>query len=189
MGIASRFFREAIRSEQKPGQETLSGEGLTNNRRASIIRNDSELGSMKPEDIQRRIIEGMRDKGLKLTSQRLVIIEILARRKSHPSAPDVLAKARKKAPRISLSTVYYTLDMLKREGLIRELEFTDRDNRYEGDISDHLNLVCKRCGKIEDFPASSPVPAEKVAQKAGFKVDGVRLEYYGYCRECQVKRP
>jgi Fe2+ or Zn2+ uptake regulation protein len=113
---------------------------------------------MKSEEIRRRIIEGMKEKGLKLTSQRLVIVDIIAASRSHPSAADVFAAARKKAPRISLSTVYYTLDSLKRAGLIRELEFTDLDNRYEGDVSDHLNLVCRGCGKIEDFQAASPVP-------------------------------
>jgi Fe2+ or Zn2+ uptake regulation protein len=143
---------------------------------------------MKSEEVRRRIIEGMKEKGLKLTSQRLVIVDIVAGTKSHPSAADVFAQARKKVPRISLSTVYYTLDILKREGLIRELEFDDLDNRYEGDVSDHLNLVCKGCGKIEDFQAASPVPPESVEKRTGFKVDGVRLEYYGYCRKCRAMK-
>jgi Fe2+ or Zn2+ uptake regulation protein len=143
---------------------------------------------MKPDDIRRRIIEGMKEKGLKLTSQRLVIVDILAGTKSHPSAADIFSEAKKKVPTISLSTVYYTLDTLKREGLIKELEFTDLDNRYEGDISDHLNLVCKGCGKIEDFHAASPVAAEKVEKETGFKVDGVRLEYHGYCRKCRAMK-
>ena len=140
---------------------------------------------MTSDEIRQRIIEGMKDKGLKLTSQRLAIVDIVAEAKTHPSAADVFVAARMKAPRISLSTVYYTLDALKRAGLIRELEFTDLDNRYEGDVSDHLNLVCRGCGKIEDFPAASPVPPPDVEKKAGFKVEGVRLEYYGYCRKCR----
>jgi len=143
---------------------------------------------MKPQEIKKRIIQGMRQQGLKLTRQRLAVIDIIAGEKSHPSAAGVFAQAKKKAPQISLSTVYLTLDVLKRAGLIKELEFADRDSRYEGDISHHLNLVCNGCGRIEDFKAPSPpVPAENVEKSTGFRVDGIRLEYYGYCRACRMK--
>lgn len=94
---------------------------------------------MESQEIKRRIIKGMKENGFKLTRQRLEIIDILAREKSHPSASAILGEVRKKEASISLSTVYYTLDLMKRAGLIRELEFDDRDSRYEGDISDHLN--------------------------------------------------
>jgi Fe2+ or Zn2+ uptake regulation protein len=143
---------------------------------------------MEPREIKRRISEGMREKGLRLTRQRLEIVDIIAGEKSHPSASFILAKARTNAPTISLSTVYYTLDTLKRAGLIRELEFDDRNSRYEGDVSDHLNLVCTSCGKIEDFEAPKPVPIENVEKKTGFRADSVRFEYYGLCRECRAKR-
>lgn len=142
---------------------------------------------MEAREIKRRIIEGMKEKGLKLTRQRLEIIDILACEKSHPSASVILAEARKKAPTISLSTVYYTLDAMKKAGLIRELEFNDRDSRYEGDVSDHLNLVCTACGKIEDFGAPKPVSLEKLEKKTGFRTDSTRLEYYGLCRDCRKK--
>jgi Fur family peroxide stress response transcriptional regulator len=143
---------------------------------------------MTPESIKERIIEGMREKRLKLTRQRLEIVDILARKKSHPSAHSIFVEARKNEPSISLSTVYYTLDMLKRSRLIKELEFDDGNSRYEGDISDHLNLVCTRCGKIEDFEAAKPVSMEKVEKETGFRPDSVRFEYYGLCRECRIKR-
>ena len=61
---------------------------------------------MKPEEISVRIIGRMKEIGLKLTRQRLEIIDLLAREKTHPSAHDVFVKARKKAPTISLSTVW-----------------------------------------------------------------------------------
>jgi Fur family peroxide stress response transcriptional regulator len=144
---------------------------------------------MTSEEIKGWIIEGMKEKGLKLTRQRLAIIDILSGTKSHPSAAVVFAEARKKAPTISLSTVYLTLDILKTADLIRELEFDDLDNRYEGDVSDHLNLICKACGRIEDFQAVSPVPPENIEKETGFKVSGVRLEYYGYCQHCRTMKP
>jgi Fe2+ or Zn2+ uptake regulation protein len=142
---------------------------------------------MTRQEIKKRILDGMRENGLKLTRQRLAVIDIIAGEKSHPTATAVFAKARKKVPQISLSTVYYILDVMKRAGLIKELEFDDQDSRYEGDISDHLNLVCKECRSIKDFKAPLPVPPEDVENSTGFRVDGMRFEYYGYCRKCRIK--
>jgi Fe2+ or Zn2+ uptake regulation protein len=130
----------------------------------------------------------LRGKGFKLTPQRLEIIDILSSDKSHPSVQDILAKARKKAPKMSMSTVYYTLNMLKKEGLIKEIEFYDMEDRYEGNISNHLNLICMKCGKIQDFMEDLPIPLKSVEQKTGFKVNEMRFEYYGCCRECRGKR-
>ena len=143
---------------------------------------------MTKVETRNRIIRGMKAAGLKLTSQRLAVVDVLAGTKSHPTAAAVYAAAKKKAPTVSLSTVYLTLDALKRAGLIKELEFDERDSRYEGDVADHLNLVCKECGRIDDFPAGPPVPAEKIEKRAGFKVSGARLEYYGLCRHCSSRK-
>lgn len=105
-----------------------------------------------------------------------------------PGAMDILEGVRKKAPRISMSTAYYTLDMLKKEGLIRELEIYDRDNRYDINVSNHVNLICRRYGKIEDFHGRLAVPAKRVEGKTGFLIQDMRFEYYGFCKECQLRR-
>jgi len=139
----------------------------------------------RPQDIELKLMTGLREKGYKLTPQRREIIRVLSQDTSHPGAMDILQRVRKKAPRISMSTVYYTLDMLKKEGLIRELEFYDRDNRYDINVSNHVNLVCTRCGKIEDFHEKLAVPAKRVEGKTGFRIQEMRFEYYGYCKECK----
>jgi Fe2+ or Zn2+ uptake regulation protein len=139
----------------------------------------------KPHDIEQKLINGLRDKGYKLTQQRLEIIKLLARDISHPGAMDILQKVRKSVPRTSTSTVYYTLDMLKREGLIRELEFYDRENRYDVNVSNHINLICTECGKIGDFMEDVPLFYESVEKKTGFKPVNIRFEYYGLCKECK----
>ncbi len=143
---------------------------------------------MESKEIKSRIIAGMRENGLKLTRQRRVIIDILAGTKTHPTVQDILARAQKKIPSISLSTVYLNLDTLKRAGLIKELGFADLDNRYEGDISDHLNLVCKKCGRVMDFHAPLSLDAGQVEEMTGFKGESVRFDYYGYCRKCRKDR-
>jgi Fe2+ or Zn2+ uptake regulation protein len=141
--------------------------------------------SATPEEIEHRLIKRLREKGYKLTSQRLAIISLLARDKTHPGAGDIFRKVRKRVPQISISTVYYTLDMLKKEGLLRELEFYDRDNRYDITVTDHVNLICKKCGKISDLPGEPPFSAEAVLSETGFQPVAARFEYYGYCKDCR----
>ena len=137
-----------------------------------------------PQDIELKLMASLREKGYKLTPQRREIIKVLSQDRSHPGAMDILERVRRKAPRISMSTVYYTLDMLKKEGLIRELEFYDRDNRYDINVSEHINLVCKKCGKITDFMGDLPSFSKTVEKETGFKPASMRFEYYGTCRDC-----
>jgi Fur family peroxide stress response transcriptional regulator len=139
---------------------------------------------IKPQDFERSVISNLKDKGYKLTHQRREIIKVLSRDMSHPGAMDILRKVRRIVQRISMSTVYYTLDMLKKEGLIRELEYYDTDNRYDINVSDHINLVCTKCQKITDFTGSLPSLSKVVEKETGFKPAKMRFEYYGICRNC-----
>ena len=142
----------------------------------------------QPEKIKSMLTKGLKEKGYKLTSQRLDILEVLVQDATHPGAMDIFKRVRKKSPQVSMSTVYYTLDILKKEGLIRELEFYDRDNRYDVNVSNHINLICKKCGKIEDFPGGLPHSYAQVQQRTDFQPVAMRYEYYGYCKECRRKR-
>ena len=87
-----------------------------------------------------------------------------------------------------MSTVYYTLNLLKKEGLIKEIEFYDKANKYDANTSNHLNLICMKCGKIEDYKGALHVSFDKVEEKTGFKAHEMRFEYYGYCKECKGKK-
>jgi len=142
------------------------------------------IKSKKPRDIEQTLISSLQDKGYRLTPQRREIIRLLSRSTSHPGALEILRKVRKIVPGISMSTVYYTLDMMKREGLIRELEYYDMDNRYEINVSDHINLVCTRCRKITDFTGNVPSFTKAVEKETGFRPANMRFEYYGICRHC-----
>ena len=141
-----------------------------------------------PKNIELKLITHLREKGYKLTPQRLEIIKMIAHDRSHPGAIDIFGRVRQTAPEMSMSTVYYTLEMLKKEGLLRELEFYEKDNRYDITVADHINLICKKCGKIEDFTGDVPFSSEMVKEKTGFQPVAMRFEYYGYCKECRRKR-
>ena len=144
--------------------------------------------SPKAQEIQSSLEKGLRAKGYKLTPQRRAIISLLSKDMSHPGAADILKKIRKTVPQVSMSTVYYTLEILKKEGLIQELEFYDRDNRYDVNVMNHINLICKKCGKIEDLPGGIPLSYSQIQQKTDFQPVAMRFECYGYCKECRRKR-
>jgi Fe2+ or Zn2+ uptake regulation protein len=135
------------------------------------------------------IIRRLKEKGLKITSQRLAIIDVLVEHGHiHPGASFVCREARKKHKSLSLSTTYATINELIRYGIIKVLEFDEREDRCEGNLDEHINLICDRCGKIIDYQAPICVDRANLAKTTGFVFTGSRCEYYGYCRDCSKDR-
>jgi Fe2+ or Zn2+ uptake regulation protein len=140
--------------------------------------------------VKASIIEKLREHRLKLTPQRMAIIDAFLENISlHPPASLIHEKAKKKVRTLSLSTVYAALKELSRHCIIKMLEFEKMENRYEGNIAAHINLVCKGCNKIMDYKPPISIDLKGVAKKARFEVTDTRLEYYGYCQQCKKQRP
>ena len=137
------------------------------------------------KDRKATLFEKLKKSGLKLTPQRRAIIDVLIENTPlHPDAGLIYQEARKKVKGLSLSTVYYTLNEFSKHGMIKTLEFDRMENRYEGNTSDHLNLVCIGCGRIEDYVKPLPVSPREVEKQTGFRPHEVRFEYHGYCKGC-----
>lgn len=127
----------------------------------------------------------LREEGLKVTPQRLAIIDVLIENKHlHPSASRVFQEVRRRGQSLSLSTAYATLLEFSRHSLIRTLEFDQMDNRYDVDPAEHVNLICEGCGKIVDIPLPMSLNEESLLAATGFTVRRSRMEYYGKCRDC-----
>ena len=126
--------------------------------------------------------------GMRITKQRALILEII--RQGHLDADEVYRQARDKQPRLSLSTVYRTLRMLKELGLVDELHFEETHHHYEVKPSaEHHHLVCLGCGKIVEFEYSlSQRMRQDIARKQGFEVTGVEVNMTGYCAKCRQRR-
>jgi len=140
------------------------------------------------EERKTTILRKLKESGLKLTSQRLAIIEVLMENTLlHPGASYIYQKAKKKVKGLSLSTVYYTLNELSTQGIIKMLEFDKMENRFETNMTDHINLVCKGCKKILDYKPAFIIDANEIAKQCRFRVTDSRFEYYGYCQECRKK--
>jgi Fe2+ or Zn2+ uptake regulation protein len=134
------------------------------------------------------MIKKMREKGLKLTPQRLAIIDVLIEKNLlHPSASLIYNEAKRRTSGLSLSTVYFTLNELSKHGIIKMLEFDKMENRYEGNVTDHINLVCKECHGIIDYKIPVVIDSREVTRKTKFWVTDTRLEYYGYCQKCRKR--
>jgi len=111
--------------------------------------NDYTLGKqqMKVEEISRRLV----DKGLKVTPQRIVVLEAILKLNNHPSADNIIAFVRQNHPNIATATVYKVLDALTENGLIKRVK-TEKDiMRYDAILENHHHLYCSESDRIEDY--------------------------------------
>ncbi len=131
------------------------------------------------------LIDLLRARGQRVTSQRLVILRELRRRRRHATAEEIHQSVRRDLPRTSTPTVYATLDLLVDLGLARKLDLGVGMSLYDARTEPHQHMVCRRCGGIEDldgrFDAGAMMHA---AESAGFRPDGAELVIRGVCAEC-----
>jgi Fur family peroxide stress response transcriptional regulator len=131
------------------------------------------------------IIEILRKKGYKATPQRIAICRFVLHSRDHPSAQRVYYEVKKVHPTVSLATVYKTLQILREHGLVQELDLPESQARFDSYVEPHINLICTRCGNIQDFDdKAAREMVERVATKAEFKRTGQRLDIYGVCKTC-----
>jgi Fur family transcriptional regulator, peroxide stress response regulator len=129
----------------------------------------------------------LREKGCRLTPQRLALLKIIARGEGHPSAERIYELIKTDFPTTSLATIYNTLNLLKDMGEVLELNFDNLGSRYDGNKPyPHPHVICVKCGQILDseFTAMAGVSLE-MAQKTGFKITHYQLNFFGLCPECQ----
>jgi len=131
----------------------------------------------------------LRQRGNRVTPQRRAILEIIQEQGGHLSADEIYYLARKEVPRLSLSTVYRTLDLLKDLDLVSELQLAGSRYRYEAQSGEHQHLVCLSCGEVIEFQCAHWAEMHrKLADQHGFKITGSRVELFGYCEECSKAR-
>lgn len=139
-------------------------------------------------DTKYHAAHNLKEAGLRLTPQRLLIYQTLLQSKQHPTAQELFETIKDELPSLSQATVYNTLQALVRVGLIQEIgEAGDGTVHYDADLTPHVNLICTRCHRVDDFfdvPLKSV--AQQVAGQSGYQIQGARVAYYGLCPECQA---
>ncbi len=136
------------------------------------------------------IIQILRNKGYKATPQRIAICKFALFSREHPNVQRIYNEVIKTHPTVSLATVYKTLQILRESGSIQELDFPNNLARYDPYLEPHINLVCLRCGKIQDL--DDPIAQElikRVVMVTKFIPTSQRLDVYGVCKKCSSKKP
>jgi Fur family transcriptional regulator, peroxide stress response regulator len=123
--------------------------------------------------------------GLKLTPQRLAILEYLENNKEHPSASDIYEAVATKFPTMSFATVYNTLKALRDREKLLELAIDPQKKRYDPDTTRHHHLICTQCRRVVDIFSHFElgVPEE---EQYGFEITGNHVDFYGLCPQCRA---
>ena len=128
--------------------------------------------------------------GRRTTNQRAVILEVLRHNVGHLDADEVYRLAKQQDPRLSLSTVYRTLSLLKQLGEVDELHLAEEHHHYEArgiGSSEHYHLVCLGCGHVVEFASDlTDKLRDEQATAKGFSITGVHIDLAGYCGACRA---
>jgi Fur family ferric uptake transcriptional regulator len=135
----------------------------------------------------------LRERGIRLTRQRRILLDLIDHSGNHLDAESLYKMAKEKDPKLNRVTVYRTLKLLKKGGLVDELDlmhYGGDQHYYETRLKrEHAHVICLRCGKVEEFFGE---PLEKLRSQVestfGFEIVLARTEVGGYCPNCQAQR-
>src|ERR1700719_5389680 len=131
-------------------------------------------------------------KGVRLTRQRRILLDIMDQAEQHLTADSLLERAQKVDPRVHRVTVYRTLEMLKSHGLLDELDLLHihgHRHYYESHgLRDHIHVACLRCGKVREVESDLFEELKRQVQRdTGIEITVTRMEIGGYCESCSPK--
>lgn len=128
----------------------------------------------------------MKSLHVRITPQRVAVLDYLVNSKLHPTANEIYQGIKHRFPGMSLATVYNNLNFLCENKLVRELTYSNASSRFDGDTTEHAHIICDSCGGIADFHHPLLKNIETLAQQTtSFEVRHHRLEIYGKCEKCQ----
>ncbi len=135
----------------------------------------------------------LKEKGVRLTKQRQVLLELIDHSGKHLDAETLYNMAREKDSKLNRVTVYRTLKMLKESGLVDELDLMHKDgdqHYYETKMKrEHAHIICLQCGKVEEYFGEPLTRLRKeIEENLGFQIVAARTEVGGYCSHCQAMR-
>src|ERR1051325_4734596 len=142
---------------------------------------------MGKQAAKQRFIDFLATKSLRLTSQRVAIVETVFNTEEHFTAEQLLAWSRERDKSVSRATVYRTLPLLTESGLVREMDFGKDYKFYDPNYAEHPNhnhIICQDCEKIVEFESDKIEQIEsEISQRLGFAVKTHRLQITGSCEE------
>ena len=143
---------------------------------------------MSDKELMDNVKTILRKKGLKITPQRIAVLEEIIKDKGHRDSEDIYFAIKSRKTHVSRATVYRALDILVENKFVRKLNLGDGRARYEKKIGSfhHDHLICEICGKIIEFvDLDIEDLQEKVANKYQFSLQRHIHQLFGLCKECQ----
>ena len=130
--------------------------------------------------------EKLKERGYRLTPQRLMVLDALHEAEGHISAPDICHCVQARYPWVNKSTIYRTLDLLKELDLVTETELGgDKLYYHQVEKGHHHHLICQECGRVTDIDEDVFASLESaLRRKYGFVADLKHLAIHGRCLKC-----
>jgi Fur family ferric uptake transcriptional regulator len=137
---------------------------------------------------EKGLLEILREKGYRLTPQRMMVLEAIEASHDHISAEEIHTRARIQYPYINISTVYRTLELLKENGLVTETDLGgERFLYHPAGKAQHHHLVCRKCGKVRDIDASVfQQLRDELKTRHSFDAEFEHIAIFGTCDSCQA---
>lgn len=136
---------------------------------------------------RKKFIDFLEQKKLRLTAQRMAIIDTVFSTDEHFTAEQLLEWSRQRDQSVSRATVYRTLPLLTESGLVREMDFGKDYKFYDPNYADHPNhnhIICQDCDKIVEFESEKIDKIEdEISHQLGFSVKSHRLQITGSCEQ------
>ncbi len=135
------------------------------------------------------LAEKLRERGLRLTPQRQLILEAV-HELGHATPEQIHHAVRERAAGVNITTVYRTLELLEELGLVTHTHLSHGSPTYHAaGEHQHVHLVCRNCGSIiEVDPAVLQPVTDRLRQQRGFRVDVGHVALFGVCADCEEQQ-
>lgn len=135
------------------------------------------------------IAQRLRSEGFKVTPQRLAIYDALLKYDLHPTAECIYRNIHEEYPTISLATVYKTMEIFAKVGLVRILNIGNEPSRYDYDVHPHPHIRCMECGNVEDVVNMDVEEIfHKIQENSNYEVLRAEIAFEGICPRCKTRR-
>jgi len=128
------------------------------------------------------LIKELKNRNIRISHQRLKILEYLINNKCHPTVEQIYLSLNKDMPTLSKTTIYSTLNTLIDAGIVRAINIEEYETRYDITTENHGHFKCESCGEIYDFNIDMNLLDTKDLKN--FKVNDKNVYFKGLCPKC-----
>jgi Fe2+ or Zn2+ uptake regulation protein len=134
--------------------------------------------------MSQELTAALHDRGMRVTPQRVVVHRALRELDRHVTADELLDAVTDRLPSVSLPTIYATLELLEKLGMVRRVQRAGT-SLFDPRTDPHHHLVCASCGSVEDLDSDLDTSVlKRAAGRHGFSPDRVEALVHGRCRKC-----